>query len=61
MSGSKGLEGLRSNGTDLGGPGYVHPRSDKYRDNYDAIFRKKCEGDCENCCQGNPEKECCND
>jgi hypothetical protein len=32
--------------TSMGGPGYVHPRSDKYRDNFDEIFRKdKCE-DC---------------
>jgi len=34
------MSGLRSDGTDLGGPGYVHPRSDKYRDNFDDIFRK---------------------
>jgi hypothetical protein len=49
------MSGIRSNGTDVGGPGYVHPRSDKYRDNFDNIFRKpsesgpKCEGDCEDC------------
>jgi hypothetical protein len=36
------MSGLRSNGTDLGGPGYVHPRSDKYRDNFDDIFGHKC-------------------
>jgi hypothetical protein len=39
---------LRSNGTDLGGPGYVHPRSDRYADKFDDIFRK---GACE-------EEEC---
>jgi hypothetical protein len=46
------MSGLRSNGTDLGGPGYVHPRSDKYRDNFDDIFRKgacECEEKCEDC------------
>jgi hypothetical protein len=25
--------------TSMGGPGYVHPRSDKYRDKFNSIFR----------------------
>lgn len=59
MAGAKGLEGLRSNGTDCGGPGYIHPRSDKYRDNYDKIKWNKCDGDCgEKCCSMTGE-ECC--
>jgi hypothetical protein len=46
-----------SSQTSVGGPGYVHPRSDKYRDNFDRIFRKSpcgpdcgCDESCENCC-----------
>lgn len=50
---------IRSSGTDMGGDSYVHPRSDKYRDNFDRIFKKKCEGSCgENCCEVTGE-ECC--
>ena len=36
---------VRENATHRGGQGYVHPRSDKYRDNYDAIFDKPEEGE----------------
>ena len=36
---------VRENATHRGGQGYVHPRSDKYRDNYDAIFKKPVEGE----------------
>lgn len=35
------IEGLRSHGTDVGGNGYIHPRSDKYRENFDKIKWEK--------------------
>lgn len=53
---SKCLEGVRTDGTDCGGPLYIHERSNKYRENFDRIFRK-CEcKDCkcdkgESCCR----------
>ncbi len=37
---------ISSHQTSMGGPGYVHPRGDKYRDHFDEIFRKpEPEGD----------------
>lgn len=45
------LEGIRSHGTDMGGDGYVHPRSEKYRENFDKIkWNKSCDRD--DCCGG---------
>jgi hypothetical protein len=43
------MSGLRSDGTDVGGPGYIHPKGPKYNENFDSIFRKGCGGDCEDC------------
>lgn len=53
MAGHRGqkFEGIRSHGTDLGGDGYIHPRSDKYRENFDNIKWNKCQckGACKDC------------
>ena len=43
---------LASKQTARGGPGYIHPRSDKYRENWDKVF-----GRCE--CKECPGKGCC--
>ena len=55
------LEGIRSHGTDMGGDGYVHPRSDKYRENFDKI-RWNTPDNCEceecKCAEGG---SCCKD
>lgn len=39
------FEGIRSHGTDVGGDGYIHPRSNKYRENFDKIKWHKPELD----------------
>ena len=52
------LEGIRSHGTDMGGDGYIHPRSDKYRENFDKIDWDCPCGDACRCKAGFPE-ECC--
>lgn len=53
------FEGLRSHGTDVGGNGYIHPRSDKYRENFDNIkWDKPTECDCKGNCGGAGGK-CC--
>lgn len=51
------FEGIRSHGTDLGGDGYIHPRSDKYRENFDKIKWDKPDGPCK--CEDCDGTNCC--